>query len=261
MKLLKGSIHSPTRKWQHPVNENISQFYITAFLTLLMFTALITPIETQAATTLSANIMTQNSKLIEQCGPAGKVTVKVLGFVKLPSGIASKDLIVTAFNGFKIFNSRLNENGAYCVGVEESTQNTFIMLTISGPNLVPQVKNTPLKFEPTDAGATVIAGPNFDPVPSDKPTQGYLVASAYMDITGGRPVNHFGIEKFVPGLQLKINGEDGQSIKTNKQGNVVMALDPGKYQILTEKNVQVDVEIKSGETTITPLYSGGSTIF
>ena len=130
------------------------------------------------------SLINTNAGLLEQCGKTSNTTVKLLGTIKLPDKLAPGEATITAFNGEKVVSSKANDQGVYCLGIEDSTPGTYLMLVSSAPNMQPQVRHLQLEFNPDSKTTPVMVVAGFegmaggDPCESDRRLPGWWQLAA-----------------------------------------------------------------------------------
>jgi hypothetical protein len=94
--------------------------------------------------------------------------------------------------------------------------------------------------------------------PSEKPEVGLLVGVGFIRSVSGRPHKREGIIAYDAGSIIRIEGASAQTtVTTDAAGVFSVALPPGTYRLITDRNIVVEqVELSAGKATIQPVFAG-----
>ena len=189
-------------------------------------------------------------------------TVRILGSMRSAFGTRLyQPVAISAFNGQNLYVTTVNPNFAYCLDIKGSSPGTSVVVFYTSHGMLPVIQN--LRVGSPDDGINIINAPialfHHDNLLD---SIGIIAGVAYYGIAGGRPRVRSGIYGFDQGLELRLSGRAQHTLKTNDSGHIVVPVRPGRYSLLSAKNVSIqNIDIGETQTTIVPVLSGVRRVF
>jgi tetratricopeptide (TPR) repeat protein len=173
-------------------------------------------------------------------------TGEARGLAKLRGAAGFNEITVTVFNGFGSVSASTGPDGSYTLPVYRSTGGTYLVLIATKEGYTPRVETVAITESGKCSAEEIELGPLEDA------NCGVLTGVCYKTIQGGKLRPAFGINSFVPNVDIVLAaGESRFSAKSNNNGVFMITLPPGTYRLLEPSGRESEeIKVKAGHTSV-----------